>query len=105
MSNELAACRITVLKRMVNRDLADEYLAVEGEFGACDHFGDGQEVMVDHPYIMPEGFCHWAWADIRKEIMLVAAGGDMPWMKQRGAVIAGCTDWFRPVIFKIERVG
>jgi uncharacterized repeat protein (TIGR04076 family) len=36
--------------------------------------------------------------------MTVFAGGDLPWMKQRGTVITGCTDWFRSVIFKVERV-
>ncbi len=25
-------------------------------------------------------------------------------MKQRGTVITGCTDWFRTVIFKVERM-
>lgn len=29
---------------------------------------------------------------------------DMPGIKQRGTVITGCTDWFRPVIFKVERI-
>jgi uncharacterized repeat protein (TIGR04076 family) len=28
----------------------------------------------------------------------------MPGMKQRGTLIVGCTDWFRPVIFKVERI-
>jgi len=36
--------------------------------------------------------------------MTVAAGGDLPWIKQGGTVIAGCTDGFRPVIFKVERM-
>jgi uncharacterized repeat protein (TIGR04076 family) len=52
---------------------------------------------------MPEGFCPWAWADIRGDIMTIMAGGDLPWIKQRGTTITGCTDWFRPVIFKVER--
>jgi uncharacterized repeat protein (TIGR04076 family) len=36
--------------------------------------------------------------------MMIAAGGDPPWIKQRGAVITGCTDWFRPVLFKVEGI-
>jgi uncharacterized repeat protein (TIGR04076 family) len=27
----------------------------------------------------------------------------MPGFRRRGTVITGCTDWFRPVIFKVER--
>ena len=104
MSYEMPKCRITVVKRMINQDLADEYLDLEGDFEACGRFSDGQEIVVEHPFSMPEDFCPWAWADIRGNIMTIAVGGDPPWMKQRGTVIAGCTDWFRPVIFKIERV-
>jgi hypothetical protein len=26
----------------------------------------------------------------------------MPGVKQRGTTITGCTDWFRPVYFKVE---
>ena len=37
-------------------------------------------------------------------ITAIMTGGDLPWMKQRGLAIATCTDAFRPVIFKIERV-
>ena len=29
---------------------------------------------------------------------------DLPWMKERGTVLTGCTDWLRPVIFKVERM-
>jgi uncharacterized repeat protein (TIGR04076 family) len=97
-------CKITVLRRTLNRDLADEYLITEGDFGACDQFSDGQEFVSENPFTMPEGFCPWAWADIRGDIMTIAAGGDLPWIKQRGTTITGCTDWFRPVIFKVERV-
>jgi uncharacterized repeat protein (TIGR04076 family) len=53
---------------------------------------------------MPEGFCAWAWADIRADILTVIAGGSPPWLKQPGIQITGCTDWFRPVIFKMERM-
>jgi len=104
MSHELPQCRITVLKRPLNQDLAEEYLDVEEEFIACERFNDGEEFIVEQAFQMPEGFCPWAWADIRGDIMTVFAGGNLPWMKQRGTVITGCTDWFRPVIFKVERI-
>jgi uncharacterized repeat protein (TIGR04076 family) len=104
MSHELPNCKITVLKRLVNQDLAEEYLDVEDEFVACEQFSDGEEFIVEPAFQMPEGFCPWAWADIRGDIMTVFAGGNPPWIKQRGTVITGCTDWFRPVIFKVERI-
>ena len=104
MSKDLGKCRITVLKRMFNQALVDAYLEVEDGYGACDRFEDGQEFVLDNPYFKPEGFCSWAWADIRHDIMLIATGGDPPWIKQPHTIISGCTDWFRPIIFKIERV-
>jgi uncharacterized repeat protein (TIGR04076 family) len=53
---------------------------------------------------MPEVFCNWAWADIRLNITAAATGADPPWIKQRGTIIVGCMDWFKPVIFKVERL-
>ena len=107
MAFETPKCRITVVKRTINRDLIDEYLDEDTSktFGPCDRFVDGQEFIVDgYSAEVPEGFCAWAWADIRRDILSVAAGADMPGMKQKGIVITGCTDWFRPVIFKVERI-
>ena len=104
MSSEFSKCKITVLKRTVNQDLIDEYVVVKKDFGACDQFSDGQEFVVEQPFSAPDGFCPWAWADIRNDIMTMAVGGDLPWIKQQGVTIAGCTDWFRPVIFKVERI-
>jgi uncharacterized repeat protein (TIGR04076 family) len=89
---------------MVFADLAAEYLADDVELGPCARFEDGQEFIIEHPFTMPEDFCAWAWADIRKDIVAVATGSDRPWLKQRGVNLSGCTDWFRPVIFKIERM-
>jgi len=86
MPFEIPKCKITVLKRTINQDLIDEYLDE------------------DTSKNLGQGFCAWAWADIRRDIFSVAAGADMPGMKQRGSVITGCTDWFRPVIFKVERI-
>jgi uncharacterized repeat protein (TIGR04076 family) len=104
MPQDLHKCKITVLKRMLNQDLAQEYLETEGKWGACEQFSDGQEFVLEDPYRMPEGFCLWAWADIRGDVMTIVTGGDPPWIKQHGVSIAGCTDWFRPVIFKVERI-
>lgn len=108
MSVKLPKCKITVLKRTVNKDLIEEYLEEElKNTGPCDCFEDGQEFVleaVDDFQKVPEDFCHWAWADIRKDVMTVAYGGNVSGIKQSGTIITGCTDWFRPVIFKAERI-
>jgi len=107
MSSEMPKCKITVLKRTVNQDLIDEYLDDSyREHGLCECFRDGQEFLIDASAI-PKDFlecCPWAWADIRKDILTVAYGGNMPGIRQSGTVITGCRDWFRPVIFKVERL-
>jgi len=107
MSFDMPRCKITVVKRTINQDLIDKYLDdTYKDIGPCEHFRDGQEFVID-PSVMPEDFCAccaWAWADIRGDILTVALGGDMPGMRQRGTVITGCRDWFRPVIFKVERM-
>jgi uncharacterized repeat protein (TIGR04076 family) len=101
-------CRITIVKRTLNHDLIEEYLSEEyQELGACERLSDGQEFVLEgfeELASVPEGFCHWAWADIRHDILRVASGGDMPGLKRSGMAIVGCTDWLRPVIFKIERI-
>ena len=106
MSEGIPKCKITVLKKTVNQDLIDEYLeeTYRGH-GVCEYFQEGQEFVID-PSAMPEEFCAccpWAWADIRQDIMIVASGGNMPGIKNAGTIITGCRDWFRPVIFKVER--
>jgi uncharacterized repeat protein (TIGR04076 family) len=105
MSFEMPKCKITVLKRTINQDLIDEYLddAYQG-IGPCDCFRDGQEIVIGDYSGVPEGFCASAWADIRKDMLAVAMGANMLGIRQPGTIIAGCLDWFRPVIFKIERM-
>ena len=108
MSSGLSKCKITVLKRVHNRDLIDlidEYLDDEyKDIGVCEIFEDGQEFVIDPGEGVPEGFCVSAWAGIHNDIMTIANGDDMPGMKQRGTFITGCGDWRRPVIFKVERM-
>ena len=106
MSYEMPKCKITIIKRTLNKDLINEFLDDNSkDISRCDWFKDGQEIEID-PNLsdVPENFCAWAWADIRKEILTVASGGNIPGMKQRGTVITSCTDWFRHVIFKVERI-
>ena len=104
MSTKPFKCKITVLKVTINQDLVEEYLDVGDDYGACTRFQVGQEFVVEHPFQAPDDFCLWAWADIRKEILALSVGADKPWLKQRGVEIVGCTDWYRPVYFKIEAI-
>jgi uncharacterized repeat protein (TIGR04076 family) len=104
MPYDVPKCKVTVIKRLAFQDLADEYRDGGGEFGPCGRFEDGQEFVIEHPFIMPEDFCPWAWADIRKDILAVATGSSPPWIKKPGTIITGCTDWFRPVIFEVTRI-
>ena len=98
--------KITVLKKLVMEDLVSELIQEEKKakgFGVCDAFELGQEFILEKPNI-PEGFCAWAWADIHKDIIAIMGGADFHWINKEGTSIACCTDGFRPVIFKIERI-
>ena len=101
----VSRCRITVLKRTFNQDLVDAYLENGQDLGPCERHHEGQEFVVENPYTLPEGLCPWAWTSMCHDILTLAVGGDMAGAKQRGTAISGCTDWFRPVIFKVERIG
>ena len=106
----MSSVRVTVLKRMADVGLVEEYMGDEVKAARladprCDKFEDGQEFVIDDLAASPEGFCVWAWSDLHKEILALATGGDMrPWVKHPGTAIACCTDAFRPVVFKLERI-
>ena len=105
MSSGFTICRVTVLKRTVNKDLAEEYMVEEyQDIQPCEIFEEGQEFVLDLMEEVPEDFCTWAWADIRKDMLAIATGADMPGLKEPGTAICACSDWFRPVYFKIERL-
>ena len=100
-------CKITVIKRTINQDIINDYLKEEYQnVKVCERFKDGQEFLItkESRYRPPEGFCQWAWADIRNDMLTIVYGGKIPHMKNESANIVGCTDWFRPVYFKLERV-
>ena len=83
--------KITILKRMVNQDLIDQYQ--HQTIAPCDIFSDGQEFLIEKWDTHPHGFCEWAWDDIKKKFELA---------KRLGRVVVCCTDGFRPVVFEIE---
>jgi uncharacterized repeat protein (TIGR04076 family) len=100
--------KITVVKTLETGDLFDEH-ASAGVTPVCTGVNAGQVfVSKGETLRMPEGFCSWAWADIQwadiqRDVVHLALGGDFPWMKQRGTTLTCCTDGLRPVIFKLER--
>ena len=105
MSHPMFACKVTVLKRTINQALIDDYLEEEyGGIGLCDCFTDGQEIVIEDYAAVPENFCAPAWADIRKDLFTIAMGANVPGIRHPGTTITSCADWFRPVLFKIERV-
>jgi uncharacterized repeat protein (TIGR04076 family) len=98
--------KITVLKRMHNPELVNQYLKdkVQKDFGLCDVFKEGQEFILNEPFSMPADFCRWAWNDIQQSLTGLTSGDYTDTVyKDQNIVIAGCTDGLRPVIFKIEK--
>ena len=99
--------KITVLKTMLNEDLAQEY-GVEG-LKACPMLKEGQVFYAD--YAKPEGLCDEAWKAIYQYAFALAHGsgselfyyGD--WIRKPGVAVCSCNDGLRPVIFKLEATG
>ena len=101
--------RITVVKRCSHADVMDQHMgpASRAEYDfPCPFFHEGQTFEFDAWGRAPSGFCENAWTDIQKHIHLVRGGGAYPgdWVVPSGAAIACCTDGYRPVVFKIERI-
>jgi len=101
--------RITVVKRSAHMDLLDEHLNREEfpqAYGPCTLMKDGQEFIVEGIFPRrPEDFdCQGAWNDIQRNLASVMYGGNLPWIKQSGTVVASCSDGLRPVSFRIERI-
>jgi uncharacterized repeat protein (TIGR04076 family) len=99
-----AKCKITVIKRTIHKDIIDEYMQEDmRSYNRCSRFKEGDFFYVTSEFDMPDNFCHWAWADIRKDILAVINGASFKWFDQPNMTISGCTDWFRPVLFRIEK--
>ncbi len=102
----MCKCRITVLRRTLNADLAEEYC--REDVTPCKSWREGQEFVTN--FGKPQGFCDWAWNDIHKYVAALLAGGSFAgsifngWMKDEATMIACCTDGIRPVIFKLQRI-
>ena len=97
--------KITVLKTMLDEELAKEY-GREG-LTACPMMKEGQVFWAD--YAKPDGFCDEAWKAIYQYVFALAYMksdelfyfGD--WIRKPGIAICSCNDGLRPVIFKLEK--
>jgi uncharacterized repeat protein (TIGR04076 family) len=99
-------CKITVLKRTLNSDLAKEYC--KSQTGLCPCFIEGDTFFAG--FDQPDKFCGWAWNDIYRFVTVLLSRGNFSsgvfegWMKKDNEMIVCCTDAIRPVIFKIELI-
>jgi len=93
--------KITVMKRLFHEDMVADCATEQWE--PCQHLQDGQVFVVDQSVAKPEGFCSWAWADIQKYVMALCRGANFNGTKP-GTFVTCCTDGFRPVVFKLERM-
>ncbi len=98
-------CKVTVVKKDCNIKLVDSFVKNPENFSICNRVEENQEFIISNPYVMPEGICEYAWADIRPQILAIASGGTFKFLKEKNMTVATCTDLFRPVTFKIERIG
>ena len=96
-------CRITVLKRHFDEELAKEY-GSKG-IGKCPMLKEGQIFYAD--YAKPDGCCDEAWKAIYQYVFALAHGSGQfyygDWIEKPGVAICSCNDGLRPVIFKVER--
>jgi len=103
MSNNLSIekhrVKITVVKKHFHEDLVRDFAANPDAWAPCSHFQIGDEFITDleRPWDMPEGFCGWAWADIQRTVYGMARGG-------QDVFVTCCTDGYRPVVFKLEKI-
>ena len=91
--------KITVLKKHFHQDFVDQYACNPKQWTPCQALEVGQEFMTSReaPWELPAGFCSWAWADIQKLVYGMARGG-------QDVFVTCCTDGYRPVIFKLEKI-
>jgi len=97
--------KITVERKVDVRDLwGDDHPATVDDFPpVCPFYNVGDEFIIDQVKL-PEGFCVSAFSDLYRYIFALRTGSNFSWMKKEGEVLACCTDAFRPVVFKIERI-
>jgi len=103
--SRMAKVRITVVKKLNHKSLyGDNPPATFTASPECDILEVGQEFIVEDPRKCPPGFCGWAFADIHRDITLFSYGCSYTENIPEGTSLACCTDGYRPVIFKLERI-
>jgi len=95
-----AKVKITVLRKLHHQDFLEQ--CAQSIWQPCDRLQEGQEFIAEGVN-MPEGFCSWAWTDIQKYVLTLARGGNFLGVNP-GTFVTCCTDGFRPVVFKLERL-
>jgi len=95
-------CKITVLKTLYLKDLADEY--PPHETGPCDAHKPGDVFYTGGPFGIdrPEGFCEPAWNAISSYAAVLACGGKV--YNRDEVHVTACPDGVRPAIFRMEAV-
>jgi uncharacterized repeat protein (TIGR04076 family) len=103
----MSRCKITVIKKTINPELAKQYCV--DKVSTCPCFQEGQEIICG--LNKPDNFCDWAWRDIHPMVAVLLTGGNFSrgmfegWMKDEKTMIGCCTDGIRPVNFRIEKIG
>lgn len=102
-------CKITVIKKGYDPELAREYCS-NPEVGPCSVFEVGQEIVVDMDSYFKmnigDRFCSEAWSAISHYVYAALQGGSIMkgWMQKENEMITCCNDGVRPVVFKLERI-
>jgi uncharacterized repeat protein (TIGR04076 family) len=102
----VSRCKITVVKKIVNSELAKTYC--KDPVSSCPCFEEGQEFICGLD--KPGNFCDWAWRDIHPMVAVLLTGGSFSkgifegWMKDDKTMIGCCTDGIRPVVFRMEKI-
>ncbi len=106
--------KITVVRMLKLDDVAREYGQIrpgaesEDFIPDCPFFKEGQEFVVEtggSDDCKPAGFCDWAWADIWKDILMMASKAGVTPDGEKASLdpqFTCCTDGLRPVIFKVQ---
>ena len=98
--------RVTVIKKMALMKVREQHAANHDpenpRTSPCQFLKDGQSWVVESQ--APADFCHWAWADIHADIVMIQCGGNPGYIGPDHTMISCCCDGFNPVVFKIERL-
>jgi uncharacterized repeat protein (TIGR04076 family) len=96
----MGRCKITVLRTLYIKDLAESYPPYEK--GPCTLLKEGDVFYTSGPHgiDMPLGFCPPAWQSIAAYAHVLASGGKVYGRDE--VHVASCPDGVRPVIFKME---